>query len=63
MNLASWFWRKSLKMFSAFSLLGYHVPLEKGYSIRLKKFESPPRKNDLCQVWLKLGQCSGEEDF
>jgi hypothetical protein len=56
LNLASWFWRRFLKMFSVFLLFRYYLPLEKGYPLRLNKLESPPPKNDLCQVWLKLAQ-------
>ena len=31
--------------------------------LHLYKLESPSPKDFLCQVWLKLAQCSGEEDF
>jgi hypothetical protein len=55
--LAQWFWRRRfLKIFSAFLLFCSYLPLEKGYPLRLKKFESPSPKDDLCQVWLKLAQ-------
>jgi hypothetical protein len=30
--------------------------MEKGYPLRLNKFESPSPKDNLCQVWLKLAQ-------
>jgi hypothetical protein len=50
-----------IKIFSVFLLFRYYLLLEKGYSLRLNKFESPPPKDDLCQVWLKLAQSSGEE--
>jgi hypothetical protein len=30
--------------------------LEKGNPLHLNKLESPPPKDDLCQVWLKLSQ-------
>jgi hypothetical protein len=30
--------------------------LEKGNPLHSTNLESPPRKNDLCQVWLKLAQ-------
>jgi hypothetical protein len=30
--------------------------LKKGYPLHLNKLESPPLKDDLCQVWLKLVQ-------
>ena len=42
--------------FSAFSLLSYHLPLERDYPLHLNKLESPLPKDDLCQVWLKLVQ-------
>ena len=31
----------------------YYLPLKKGGALHLNKFESPPPKNALCQVWLK----------
>jgi hypothetical protein len=55
LNLARWFWRRRfLKMFSVFSLFRYYLPLKKGYPLPLNKLESPSRKDDLYQVWLKL---------
>jgi hypothetical protein len=55
--LACWFWlRRFLKIFSAFLLFRYYLPLEKGYPLYLNKLESPLPKDDLCQVWLKLAQ-------
>jgi hypothetical protein len=47
---------KILKMFSAFSLFCYYLPLERGYPLLLNKLECSSSKNDLCQVWLKLAQ-------
>jgi hypothetical protein len=44
--------------FSVFSLFRYYLSLEKGNPLLLSKLESPPYKNDLCQVWLKLAQWS-----
>jgi hypothetical protein len=53
--LACWFWRRRfLKIFSAFSLFRYYLPLERGYLLLLNKLKSPPPKDDLCQVWSKL---------
>jgi hypothetical protein len=40
--------------FSVFLLFRYYIPLEKGYPLHLNKLESPPPKDDLCQVWLKI---------
>jgi hypothetical protein len=55
--LASWFWRRRfLKMFSVFLLFCYYLPFEMGYPLHLNKLESPPLKDDLCQVWLKVAQ-------
>jgi hypothetical protein len=34
----------------------YHLPLDKGLPLHLKNLKSPPPKDDLCQVWLKLAQ-------
>jgi hypothetical protein len=57
LNLACWFWRKRfLKIFSAFLLFCYYLPLEKTYPLHLKKLECPLPKDDLCQVCLKLVQ-------
>ena len=57
LNLACWFWRRRfLKFFSAFLLFCYYLPLEMDNPFHLNNLESPPPKNDLCQVWLKLAQ-------
>jgi hypothetical protein len=37
-----------------FLLFCYYLPLEKGDPLHLDKLESPPPKDDLCQVWLNL---------
>jgi hypothetical protein len=55
--LACWFWRKRfLKIFSVFLLFCYYLPLENSNPLHLNNLESPPPKDDLCQVWLKLAQ-------
>jgi hypothetical protein len=55
--LACWFWRRRfLKILSVFLLFCYYLPLERGNPLPLNKLESPPPKDDLCQVWLKLAQ-------
>jgi hypothetical protein len=55
LKLASWFWRRRfLKFFSVFLLFCYYLPLEKGNPLHFNNLESPPPKDDLCQVWLKL---------
>jgi hypothetical protein len=55
--LACWFWRRRfLKIFSVFLHFRYYLPLEKGNPLHFNKLESPPPKDDLCQVWLKLAQ-------
>jgi hypothetical protein len=57
LNLACWFWRRRfLKCFSVFLLFCYYLLLERGNSLHLIKLESPPPKDDLCQVWFKLAQ-------
>ena len=38
------------------SLFRYHLPLENGVALHLKKLESPSSKNALCQVWLTMAQ-------
>jgi hypothetical protein len=55
-NLVCWFWRRFLKIFSAFSHFRYYLPLEGGYPLPLNKLKSPSHKDDLCHVWLKLAQ-------
>ena len=57
LKLACWFWRRRFfKNFSVFLLFCYYLPLGKGVLLHLNNFESPPPKDDLCQVWLKLDQ-------
>ena len=57
LKLAQWFWRRRfLNIFCIFLLFSYYLPLEKGATLHLNKLESPPPKDDLCQVWLKLAQ-------
>jgi hypothetical protein len=41
LHLACWFWRRFIKIFSAFSLFRYYPPLERGYPLYLYKLESP----------------------
>jgi hypothetical protein len=41
---------------SVFLFLCYYLPLERGNPLPVYKFDSPPPKDDLCQVWLKLAQ-------
>jgi hypothetical protein len=47
---------KIFKIFQCILLFRYHLPLETGYPLPLKKLESPSPKDDLYQVWLKLAQ-------
>ena len=37
-------------------LFCFYLPLEKGVALHLNKLESPPSKDALGQVWLKLAQ-------
>jgi hypothetical protein len=55
--LAFWFCRRRfLKIVSVFLLFCDYFPLVKGNPLHLNNLESPPPKDDLCQVWLKLAQ-------
>ena len=57
LKLAQWFWRRRfLNFVNVFSLFRNYLPLEKGGALHLNKLESPPPKDVLCQVWLKLAQ-------
>ena len=57
LKLAKWFWRRRFFNFiNVFSLFLNYLPLEKGRAIHLMKLESPPPKDALCQIWLKLAQ-------
>jgi hypothetical protein len=47
---------KIFKIFSVFLLFCDYLPLEKSNPLHLNNLESPPPKDDLCQVWLKLAQ-------
>jgi hypothetical protein len=49
------------KIFSVFLLFRYYLPLKKGYPLHLNKLESPPSKDELCQVCLNWSSGSGEE--
>jgi hypothetical protein len=46
--------KKTSKIFSVFSLFCYYLPLERDNPLHLNKLESPPFKDDLYQVWLKM---------
>ena len=48
-----------------FAKLSNYLPLEKGRTLLLNKFEFPSPKDDLCQVWICWNWPSGtrEEDF
>jgi hypothetical protein len=56
LKLACWFWRRFFKNFSLFLLFCYYLPLGKGIPFHLKNLNSPPPKDDLCQLWSKLAQ-------
>ena len=45
-----------LNVFNIILLFCYYLPLENVVAFHLNKLESPPPKNALCQVWLKLAQ-------
>jgi hypothetical protein len=44
------------KMFNVFLLFAIISPWRGAIPLHLNKLESPPSKDDLCQVWLKLAQ-------
>jgi hypothetical protein len=48
--------KKIFKHFQCIFTLCYYLPLKKGYPLQLNKLESPPPKDDLCQLWLKLAK-------
>ena len=49
--------KKILKfIFDIILLFRHYLPLEKGMALHLNKLKSPPPKDALCQVWLKLAQ-------
>ena len=45
-----------LNFVNVFSLFRNDLPLENDVALHLEKLESPPPKDALCQVWLKLNQ-------
>ena len=57
LKLTWWvFRRRFLNFIIVFSLFRNYLPLEKGVSLHLNKFESPSPKDALCQVWLILAR-------
>ena len=46
--------REDLNIFNIILLFRFYLPFEKGVSLHLNKLESPPLKDVLCQVWVKL---------
>jgi hypothetical protein len=48
--------KKIFKNFQCIFTLFYYLPLERDNPLHLNNLESPPPKDDLCQVWLKLAQ-------
>jgi hypothetical protein len=57
LKLGCWFWRRRfLKIFSVLLLFCDYLPLGKSNPLHFITLESPPPKNDLCQVCLKLAQ-------
>ena len=45
-----------------FNFVNSKYPLGNGMALYLKKLESPPTEDALCQVWLKLDSSSGEDE-
>ena len=56
LKLIIWFWKKTFKFVNVFLLFLNYLPFEKGVALHLNKLESPPPKDALWQVWLKLAQ-------
>ena len=56
LKLALWFWRRFLNIFNIILQFSFYLHLEKSVALQMNKLKSPPPKDDLCQVWLKLGQ-------
>ena len=53
--LDQWFWRRRfLNIFNIILYFRYCLPLDRGVALHLNKLESPPPKDALCQIWLKL---------
>ena len=65
LKLAQWFGIRSFFFYfvNVFSLYRNHLPLKKSVAAHLNKLESPPPKNTLCQVWLKLALWFGIKRF
>ena len=55
-NWPSSFKERILNIFNIILLLRFYLPFESGLALYLNKLESPPPKDALCQVWLKLAQ-------
>ena len=55
-NWPSSFKERILNIFNIILLLRFYLPFESGLALFLNKLESPPPKDALCQVWLKLAQ-------
>ena len=45
-----------LNIFNIILLFRFFLPFVKGVALHSNKLEFPPRKSDLCQVWLKVAQ-------
>ena len=57
LKLAQWFWRRRfLYDPTPFFHFCDYLPFEEDLALYLNNLESPPPKDDLCQVWLKLAQ-------
>jgi hypothetical protein len=48
--------KKIFKNFQLILIFCYYLPLEKGNPLYFNNLKSPPPKDDLSQVWLKLAQ-------
>ena len=54
LKLASWFWRRVLRIFNEFLLFCYYLHFRKEAIFNMHNSEFHLPKDDLCQLWLKL---------
>jgi hypothetical protein len=62
LNMTCWL-RRFVFSFQCIFIFSDYFPLENGIPFYLMKLKSPPSKNDLCKVWLKLAQWFWRKTF
>ena len=55
LKLVQWFWKRFLNFVNVFSLLRYHLHLEKGMALHLNKLESPLPKGAYVPSLVEVG--------